>query len=167
MKPSTFTEAYERSPLQAPAWLARIITVIRGGCYVEIHGGQYGGDVRGRDLDDLAHWRAHVVDVYGTDGWNKVYAASYQALQSWFRYRQVQAVFREAAPAIARQEHISRYQMLSLLEISGAGLAPDPCFQAVLAPARRSPSPQPKASVASASRRPASPTGVDLQKFRA
>ena len=55
-----------------------------------------------------------------------------------------------------------RYALLSLLEVSGAGSAPDPCFQAILAPARRSPAPVVSAPVP---RRVAGQTGVDLTKF--
>jgi len=141
MEPESFAVYYERSLLQAAAWLTRILAVIRIGNHVEVIGGQVGQELRGQDLDDMARWREAVLPVYDQQGWTRAYAASFQTLQSWYRYRQVQAVFREAAPALARQERLSRYQLLSLLEVTGAGSAPDPYFEAVLAPARRSPAP--------------------------
>ena len=141
MRPDTFDEAYERSPISAASALTRILATVRAGCYVELLGGQAGQELRGRDLDDTQAWREAVVPLYGSDGWNRLYASMFQSLQTWYRRPGVQAVFREAAPALARQERLSRYQLLSLLEVTGAGSAPDPYFEAVLAPARRSPAP--------------------------
>jgi hypothetical protein len=44
---------YACSPLQAAGWLVQLLAVVRAGCYVELHAGQYGAEVRGRDLDDI------------------------------------------------------------------------------------------------------------------
>jgi len=151
MVPASFAAEYARSPLQAARWLMGILAVIRVGTYVEVHGGQYGAALRGRDLADTEAWRAAILPLYGADGWTKVYASMYQSMQRWYRYPQVQAVIREMAVPIALQDYISRFQMLSLLEVSGAGLAPDPFFDTTLAPARRSSSP--------ASHQPAAPSG--------
>src|SRR6266446_3765777 len=128
MRPDNFAEAYERSPISAASALTRILATVRVGCYVELLGGQAGQELRGRDLDDTQAWREAVVPLYGVDGWNRLYASMFQSLQTWYRRPGVQAVFREAAPAIARQERISRYNMLSLLEVAGAGSVPDPSF---------------------------------------
>jgi len=149
MRPDNFAEAYERSPISAASALTRILATVRVGCYVELLGGQAGQELRGRDLDDTQAWREAVVPLYGVDGWNRLYASMFQSLQTWYRRPGVQAVFREAAPAIARQERISRYNMLSLLEVAGAGSVPDPSFDSILTPPQRSPAPT--------SRQPVSP----------
>ncbi len=109
LEAADFSAIYAESPLRAAGWLVRTLAVIRAGCYVEIVGDQVGQELRGQDLDDTARWREHVVGVYGVDGWTKAYAASYQALQSWYRHAQVKRVFRECAPAVARQQTMSRY----------------------------------------------------------
>src|SRR5205823_3520807 len=60
MEPESFAAHYERSPLQAAAWLTRIVAIIRVGCYAELCGGQYGGDLRGQDLADTQAWHSAV-----------------------------------------------------------------------------------------------------------
>jgi len=117
--------------------VARILACGRAGAYVELVGGMTGGEPRGRDLQRIGEWREAVLPIYGPDGWTRLYAASFAGLQSWYRYQSVQLVFRELAPAIAQQATVSRYQLLSMLEMAGAGQTPEPRFEAVLAPARR------------------------------
>jgi hypothetical protein len=142
MAPDTFEQHYQESPLSTAAALTRILATIRIGTYCEVVAGQYGQELREQDLQDTENWRSAVVPVYGADGWNRVYASVYQTIQSWYRRPGVQQVFAEAAPAIAMQKRLSRYALLTLLEVAGAGLVPAPCFDTVLPPARREPSRQ-------------------------
>jgi hypothetical protein len=143
MAPEAFSARYEQSPLMAALMVVRIVSCIRAGSYVEIWGGRFGGEPTGRDLERIQVWREAVLPTYGADGWVRLYAESYRGLQVWYRHESVRQVFRELGPWVAPQSSISRYQLLSALEVAGAGACPSPAFAPVLPPATaRRPAPQ-------------------------
>jgi hypothetical protein len=144
LAPDQFEERYAQSPQSAAVAVVRILAVIRAGSYVELCGGQFGGEPSGRDLGHIQQWREAVLPLYGQDGWLRIYASAFAGLSSWYRHGSVQHVFRELGAWIAEQGSVSRYALLSAFELAGAGLCPDPRFEPVLPPARRSTTPAPK-----------------------
>jgi hypothetical protein len=150
LAPGEFPARFAQSPLQAALAAARVLACIRAGSYCEIWAGQIGGEPHARDLARIESFREAMLPVYGHDGWTRIYAEAFRGLQQWYRHGSVQAVFREISPAIAQQRTITRWQLLSLFELAGASLTPEPRFATVLPPARRSTKPAP----AQASSRP-------------
>jgi len=141
MSTDTFSEQYERSPLQAAAWVPQILGVVRSGGYCEIHGGQIGWDPKGGDLDHIEAWREAVLGHYGSDGWIKLYAASFLGIRNWYASPNVREVFRVVSVAIAHRTHISRYMFLDALAQADINTCPPPHFVPVMPPARRQPAP--------------------------
>jgi hypothetical protein len=111
--------------------------VIRAGAFVEIRAGQTGWDPEARDLTRIASWREAMLPYYGADGWTRVYAESFRALRNWYARPEVKAVFREAAPVIARQMHLSSQAILALYQGSGASTCPAPFFGDPVMPHRQ------------------------------
>jgi hypothetical protein len=154
LAPEQFMSRYQQSPLSAALTVVRILAAVRCASYCELRGGQVGGEPSGRDLTHIQLWREAVLPLYDQGGWTRLYAASFQGLQQWYRNGGVQHIFRELGPWVAQQVSISRYALLTALELAGAGLAPDPHFEVPLPPPRRAPTPAPaQASSRSSQRR--------------
>jgi hypothetical protein len=128
MSPSSFGEHFEHSRRQAAEWLVKTLAVVRAGSFAEIRGGQTGWDPEARDLERIKSWREAMVPYYGADGWTRVYAESFRALKSWYARPEVRLVFREVAPVIARQQHLTSQAILALYQHSGASTCPAPFF---------------------------------------
>jgi hypothetical protein len=146
LEPAQFAQRFAESPLSAALAAVRVIACVRAGSFCEVWGGIFGAEPSGRDLERIELWRSAVLPFFGQDGWVRIYSEAFRGLSEWYRHGSVRDTLATLAPWVVAQRSVSRFQLLSAFEVSGACHWPDPTFQPVLPPARRQPTPAPASS---------------------